>query len=54
MKNGSHSRHSYPFDKMVPKTITNNKGKLRISPNTVIKKLHNKKQRQHNQKLCKV
>lgn len=48
MFNCSHSRRSYPFDKMIPKDLEkecNSRGKA------VIKKMHIKKQRQHNKKV---
>jgi hypothetical protein len=50
MFNGSHSRNSYPLDKLVPKM----KG---VFYNTIVrkleKKMHKKKQRQYNLKLTK-
>ena len=48
MENGSHSRTSYPFDKMVPKM----RGAFYDSNvRQAEKKMHKKKQRQHNLKL---
>lgn len=43
MNPGSHQRSSYPWDKPLPKHI---KGKVR-------KKMHAKKQREHNKQLVK-
>jgi hypothetical protein len=48
MQNGSHSRNSYPLDKMVPKTIIRGTNKDRVPPGATIKKMHKKKQRQYN------
>lgn len=48
MFNGSHSRQSHPFDKRVPKMDSswyNSAGRQ------VKKKMHTKKQRQHNKEL---
>lgn len=47
MQNGSHSRNSYPLDKMVPKTIIRGTNKDRVPPGATIKKMHKKKQRQY-------
>ena len=54
MQNGSHSRNSYPLDKMVPKTIIRGTNKDRVPPGATIKKMHKKKQRQYNSKLCQL
>jgi hypothetical protein len=43
----SHSRWSYPFDKRVPKMIGYNSLQRQLE-----KKMHKKKQRQHDRKLC--
>lgn len=47
MKRG-HSRHSYPFDKMLPRAIGDWYNKIIAK---TIKKMHIKKQRQYNKKL---
>lgn len=60
MKDGGHQRHSFPFDKRVPKM--ERKHKIQVAgtelydgygseTRQVIKKMHKKKQRQHNKKL---
>jgi len=48
MYNGSHSRHSHQLDKLVPIGETKS---LSSSQKKIVKKMHNKKQRQHNEKI---
>lgn len=48
MINGSTQRHSYPFDKMIPVEPLN---KFNSVAKQVEKKMHKKKQRQHNRKI---
>jgi len=48
MHSGSHSRHSHQLDKLVPISAIKSLSSLQKK---VIKKMHNKKQRQHNEKL---
>lgn len=57
MKNGSHQRSSYPFDKPLPQRIVywdEPWGTVEKSGSPFYtKRMHRKKQRQHNRKLEK-
>jgi len=52
MKNGSHSRHTYPYDKSLPVELAHQTAGHPAQKQTM-KKLQKRKARQHTKLVCK-